>query len=130
MIAAFDWWLLIVGIVGGAGLVWLVTGDLRRNEEDLADDERAIEAAWISDSIGSGRRLDEATVDEVLRLHRVYLASTPPDLDPVEQVAEAERREQDAAQARGTPSPTAAAPTSAPPASAPPADPGEAGTRA
>lgn len=86
MIAGFDWWLLLVGIVGGAGIVWLVVADFRRRDEDVAADERAEEASWIAEAITEvGRPIDDATVDDVLRLHRAYLEAPPPDLDPVGQ---------------------------------------------
>src|SRR4029077_2998205 len=35
--AEFQWWLLLVGLVAGGGLVAVVTMDGRRREEDLAD---------------------------------------------------------------------------------------------
>lgn len=86
MIAGFDWWLLLVGIVGGAGIVWLVIADFRRRDEDVAADERVEEAAWIAEAITeAGNPIDDGTVDEVLRLHRAYLEAPPPDLDPVGQ---------------------------------------------
>lgn len=89
VIAGFDWWLLVVGIVGGAGLVWLVIADFRRHEDDVATDEQAREAGWIADAISeAGRPIDEDTVDEILRLHRAYLGGPTPDLDPVGQATE------------------------------------------
>jgi hypothetical protein len=89
VIASFDWWLLVVGIVGGAGLVWLVIADFRRREDDIAADEGASEAEWIAATVAeTGHRVDEATVEEVLRLHRAYLAAPVPDLDPIGQAAE------------------------------------------
>lgn len=89
MIASFDWWLLVVGIVGGAGLVWLVIDDFRRREEDVAADEQASEAEWIAATVtDAGRPVDDATVGEVLRLHRAYLAAPVPDLDPIGQESE------------------------------------------
>ena len=77
MNAEFNWWLLIVGLVVGAGLVWLVIADWSRREEDLALDERAAESAWIADALrGRGEPLDPATADEILELHRAYLRQT------------------------------------------------------
>jgi hypothetical protein len=35
--AEFNWWLLIVGIVVGAGLTFLVISDLRPSDEELDD---------------------------------------------------------------------------------------------
>ena len=87
MNAEFDWWLLLVGIVAGAALVWLVVGDMRRRDDEVADDERSLEAEWIADAFGAaGRTLDAATVAEILDLHRAYLAGPAPELDPVDQV--------------------------------------------
>jgi hypothetical protein len=85
MIAGFDWWLLVVGIVGGAGLVWLVVADFSRHDDEVAADERAIESAWIAEALtAAGRLTDEVAVDEILELHRTYLRSTPPELDPLD----------------------------------------------
>ena len=67
MNAEFNWWLLIVGLVVGAGLVWFVVADSRRRDADIEADERPREAIWL------------------LELHRVYLESPPPD-DPAPQV--------------------------------------------
>src|SRR5437667_12498274 len=44
----FNWWLLTVGIVVGAGLVWLVLADVRRREDEVGKAERRFEAAWIA----------------------------------------------------------------------------------
>jgi hypothetical protein len=76
----FDWWLLIVGFVLGAGVTGLVLAELRRREDDLTARERAAEAAWIaSDLTAHGIPADAEAVGEVLRLHRLYLASLPAD---------------------------------------------------
>jgi hypothetical protein len=81
--AEFNWWLLIVGLVIGAGLVWLVLADSRRGEADVPDDEREGEARWIADGMASaGRLIDDEDVLEVLRLHAEYLAAGPPDAEP------------------------------------------------
>jgi hypothetical protein len=81
--AVFDWWLLIVGLVIGAGLVWLVLADSSRRENEILDDETAQEAAWISATLADeGRVVDPGTTEKVLRLHRTYLESLPPD-EPV-----------------------------------------------
>lgn len=82
--AEFNYWLLIVGLVVGAGLVWLVVADSRRREVDVAEDERDGEAQWIAGAMAdAGRRVDEVDVVDVLRLHAAYLAAPPPD-EPVE----------------------------------------------
>ena len=49
--AEFQWWLLLVGLVAGGGLVAIVSMDSRRRDEDLADAERAAEATWIADRL-------------------------------------------------------------------------------
>jgi hypothetical protein len=82
MTSEFSWWLLIVGLVIGAGLVWLVLSDSNRRESEIAEEELPREAAWIAELVTqSGRRLDPETAEAVLRLHRTYLASLPPDDD-------------------------------------------------
>jgi hypothetical protein len=78
--AEFNWWLLIVGLVAGAGLVWLVLADSNRRESEIVDAELPVEAAWIADAlIDEGADLDPTIVERVLRLHRAYLAAPPPD---------------------------------------------------
>jgi hypothetical protein len=80
--AEFNWWLLIVGLVVGAGLVWLVVADSRRREADLAELEREGEAQWIAAAMAdAGRGVDETDVLDILRLHSAYLAAVPPDQD-------------------------------------------------
>jgi hypothetical protein len=86
--AVFDWWLLIVGLVIGAGLVWLVLADSSRREAEILEDELPVEAAWIAAALADeGVPLDPATSERVLRLHRTYLESLPPD-DPSASTAE------------------------------------------
>ena len=78
--AEFQWWLLLVGLVAGGGLVAIVSMDGRRREEDLADLERRAEATWIADRLSArDRRLDPDLVESVLRVHREYLTLPPPD---------------------------------------------------
>lgn len=80
MNAEFNWWLLIVGLVVGAGLVWLVIADTRRREADVADGEREGEARWIASAMGdASRSVTDDDVLDVLRLHAAYLAASPPD---------------------------------------------------
>jgi len=77
---AFNWWLLIVGLVVGAGLVWVVLADTRRRELDVGERERASEARWIGDAMRTaGRRVDDVDALDILRLHEAYLAAPPPD---------------------------------------------------
>jgi hypothetical protein len=85
MNAEFNWWLLIVGLVIGASLTWLVMAETTRRESDVADAERRPEARWISMILAhTGRDVPADRVEEVLRLHRDYLAAPPPD-EPDEQ---------------------------------------------
>jgi hypothetical protein len=87
--AEFNWWLLIVGLVVGAGLVWLVVSDSRRREVDVQEAERAAEALWIAEAMtDAGRPIDDADVLDVLRLHAAYLAAAPPD-EPFDEPVEA-----------------------------------------
>ena len=82
MIAEFNWWLLIVGLVVGAGLTWLVLSDGRRREADLEEAELAEEAAWLESAMTEeGRQVDAETAERLLRLHRAYLAVVPPPDD-------------------------------------------------
>ena len=78
--AEFQWWLLIVGLVAGGGLVAIVSMDSRRRDEDLADAERRAEATWIADRLAAqDASLDPDTVEAVLRVHREYLSLPAPD---------------------------------------------------
>ena len=78
--AEFQWWLLLVGLVAGGGLVAIVSMDGRRREEDLADAERRAEASWIAERLAYGdEALDPEAVESVLRIHREYLTLPPPD---------------------------------------------------
>lgn len=78
--AEFQWWLLLVGLVAGGGLVAIVSMDSRRHEDDLAEAERRAEATWIADRLyAQDPSLDRDTVQAVLRMHREYLALPAPD---------------------------------------------------
>ncbi|HSL97087.1 MAG TPA: hypothetical protein VK831_00820 [Candidatus Deferrimicrobiaceae bacterium] len=83
--AEFQWWLLIVGLVAGGGLVAVVYMDARRRDVDVEDDELLAEASWIATRVGPRTApLDAETVEAVLRAHREYLTLLPPDrLEPV-----------------------------------------------
>jgi hypothetical protein len=83
--AEFQWWLLIVGLVAGGGLVAIVFMESTRNDWDVAEDERRAEATWISQWLASeGRTIDGDDAEAVLRAHREYLELPPPDrLEPV-----------------------------------------------
>jgi hypothetical protein len=81
--AEFNWWLLIVGLVVGAGLVWFVVADQRRREVDVDAEERAREAEWLSASLADeGHDLSPEMAERVLDLHRAYLEAPPPDEVP------------------------------------------------
>jgi hypothetical protein len=76
----FNWWLLIVGLVIGAGLVWLILADSQRRESEISQAELPAEAAWIAETLEeTGEDVNAETAERVLRLHRAYLASLPPD---------------------------------------------------
>jgi hypothetical protein len=78
--AEFNWWLLIVGLVIGAGLAWLVLADSSRREVDIEEQELGSESRWIADELAaSGRPVDDRQVLDVLRLHRAYRGAAPPD---------------------------------------------------
>jgi len=78
--AEFNVWLLIVGLVVGAGLVWLVILDSRRRESEIDEAERLGEAAWLSAVMAEeGVEVSPDTADRMLQLHRAYLEAPPPD---------------------------------------------------
>ena len=80
MNAEFNWWLLIVGLVIGAGVVWLILADSSRRDVDVTTRERAAEARWIADELRrGGREAEDDLVADVLDLHSTYLAAPPPD---------------------------------------------------
>ena len=82
MNAEFNWWLLIVGLVVGAGLVWVVVMDSRRREVDVDEQERPREAVWLSRMLADeGHDVSAETAERMLLLHRAYLDAPPPD-DP------------------------------------------------
>jgi hypothetical protein len=89
----FNWWLLIVGLVIGAGVVWLVLADARRREVDIAERERESEARWIGEAMrDAGRAVSDAEALDILRLHEAYLAAPPPDeVEPVDEAQPADR---------------------------------------
>ena len=85
MNAEFNWWLLIVGLVIGAALTWLVMAESTRRDADVTDVEQRSEALWIASMLSpSGEPTDPARVEQILRLHREYLAAPPPD-EPVDE---------------------------------------------
>lgn len=83
MNAEFNWWLLIVGLVVGAGLAWFVLMDARRREVDIDEKERPQEAAWLSRVLADeGHDVSQEAAERLLRLHRDYLEAPPPDDPP------------------------------------------------
>lgn len=82
--AEFNWWLLIVGLVVGAGIAWLVLADLRRSDEEVEASELEAEATWIAGRLAEAARpLSVEAVEAVLRHHREYLALGPAELDAI-----------------------------------------------
>jgi hypothetical protein len=78
--AEFNVWLLIVGLIVGAGLVWLVLMDSRRREAEIDATERPREAAWLSLVMAEdGFDVSPEAAEQLLLLHRAYLGAPPPD---------------------------------------------------
>jgi hypothetical protein len=78
--AEFNVWLLIVGLIVGAGLVWLVVMDSRRRETEVNATERPREAAWLSVVMAEdGFDVSPEAAERLLVLHRAYLGAPPPD---------------------------------------------------
>jgi hypothetical protein len=94
--AEFNWWLLIVGLVVGGGLVWFVLLESRRREADIDAEERPREAAWLSAALADeGRDVSPETVERLLILHRAYLEAPPPDDPPVDEARASELADDD-----------------------------------
>ena len=80
MNAEFNVWLLIVGLVVGAGLAWLVMMDSRRRESEIDSVELPREAAWLSAVMAEdGYEVSPDAAEQLLLLHRAYLGAPPPD---------------------------------------------------
>ncbi len=74
MTEQFIGWALMLGLVVGGMLVWFAVGRLPRSGEEIPEDERAAEAAWISQTIVErGGNAPPELVQEVLELHVDYL---------------------------------------------------------
>lgn len=72
----YTWWLVILGIAIGVAVVWLTVVRLPRRDDDQTDAERQAEARWINATIErDGGIAPVALVEEILDLHRSYLAS-------------------------------------------------------
>lgn len=83
--AEFQWWLLLVGLVAGGGLVAVVYLDGARRDQDIEAAELPAEAQWIAERLAGDRRgLDASVIEAVLREHREYRQLPPPDrLEPL-----------------------------------------------
>ena len=111
---AWGWWLFFVGLALGVAGYWLVSGRVQRADDDLASDERANEAAWISRTVASwGGEAPADLVAQVLDRHRRYLGGAAPLLAPEEPPPP------DEAAAVEAPPATDGVPSSAAPADAP-----------
>ena len=114
MNAEFNWWLLIVGLVVGAGLVWFVVTDSRRREVDIDETERPREALWLSAMLADeGRDVSPDTAERLLVLHRTYLESPPPD-EPPDELRQSEPLMTGSASSDGLPTGVADTPNSEP----------------
>lgn len=97
MNAEFNVWLLIVGLVVGAGLVWVVMMDSRRLEADVDAEELPREAAWLSAVLAEdGQEVSPEVAEELLLLHRAYLGAPPPDAIDDEDTLDADALHDDA----------------------------------
>jgi hypothetical protein len=86
--AEFNVWLLIVGLVVGAGLAWVVLMHERREEADIDAVELPREAAWLSAVLEEdGYEVSPEAAEQLLLLHRLYLGAPPPDPVPEEGTA-------------------------------------------
>ena len=75
MNAEFQWWLLLVGLVIGALLVFLVMVDFTRSADEQGEAELGREAEWIAGVLRpTDGPLDPGLIQEILRLNREWLA--------------------------------------------------------
>ena len=75
MTAEFNWWLLLVGLVVGAGLTWLVLADLGPVSDDptAEETEAQLEADWIVARFEErGELADPRAIAATLELDRLY----------------------------------------------------------
>ena len=79
----FQWWLLLVGLVVGALLVFLVMVDFSRSADEQTEAELAREAAWMAALLqATDGEIDPGLIHEILRLHREWLAgATSPAIE-------------------------------------------------
>jgi hypothetical protein len=85
----FQWWLLLVGLVIGALLVFLVMVDFSRSADEQAEAEMSRESRWIARTLEpTDGAVDPGLVQEILRLNREWLAgaaldeASPPPPEP------------------------------------------------
>jgi hypothetical protein len=72
--AEFNWWLLIVGLVIGAGAVWLILAEFSTHEDEVSEDDIARESVTIAEELHTrGEKVDRATVAAILELHHEHL---------------------------------------------------------
>jgi hypothetical protein len=101
--AEFNVWLLIVGLVVGAGLAWLVMMDSRRRETEIDETELPREAAWLSAVMAEdGFEVSPDAAEQLLLLHRSYLGAPPPDPVVEDEPARTEPTEVDRAETPAT----------------------------
>jgi hypothetical protein len=82
MNAEFQWWLLLVGLVIGALLVFLVMVDFTRSADEQAEAELGREAEWIAGVLRpTDGPLDPGLIQEILRLNREWLAGATGPLE-------------------------------------------------
>ncbi len=73
----YAWWLVLVGLAVGLGVMWLALVRLPRDEDDIDPEERDHEAGWIGATIESrGGICPQPLALEVLELHHEYLVSS------------------------------------------------------
>jgi hypothetical protein len=85
MTEPYMFWALALGLVAGAAAVWFALGRLPRRSDDVGDQEREAEAAWISSVVhGEGAAVTPATAERVIELHTQYLAGPAIDLVPAD----------------------------------------------
>lgn len=83
MNAEFQWWLLLVGLVIGALLVFLVMVDFTRSADEQTEREVGRESDWIADLLRPTEgEVEPGLIQEILRLNREWLAGSALDHEP------------------------------------------------
>jgi hypothetical protein len=106
----FQWWLLLVGLVIGALLVFLVMVDFTRSADEQTEAELAREAHWMARLLRpTDGEIDPALIHEILRLHREWLAgATSPAIEAAPPFAQPPPDEPPPDEDRGDESPASA----------------------